>query len=877
MANINKDISDLSPVLKQILTLKSFKGGPSYKYKQQLAAANPELFQQLYGARYARWKLHIDEVEKFKDKCRSVMDLCQQELLARKNDPSLIPTYEDPIGILADSTISGAPIVDPNIPTDSVFDLVFGPPKSSNGFYMLTSDGLYYDAQKGGLDPIYLYLSGLDYPKVGDLWKFEHAPNMGGRGDTLSIQGIDAWNNTLFDPDFIDESLNMQPHYDADHFLQTLITSKSKHIFDLSAQAGTAAGDLATQTNLKQAIQAEIEKWEHNVKLRKKQIEIAVKAFDLYAPPPPASPPAPDIAAKGFYGGPGDTVPPASSGNWSIPGSTASNIPPSTGASGVLPAFGDAEGYVDPSKLPKKATISPFKLGHVPVNDFSYLHQINFVVDVSKQKHLLIKSADVEGIVLPAKAKFVQLPVGADYFPPTHLYVPPMGVGGIIYTPQNDVDPTVLSLNDQIETQDLFCIYNYLDGRSVLNGVDASNVLNCATVDMYNSAKACAATPSAIFADGLGTPYLKGTAGISTEYFTLSPGGATIGHLVSGLGAFIQTPDTKEFRELTYNPKGFTFETWAHVPFLTSGLEGWASGTGASALTKCILACENTGLASNVATSDYDPLDPDKTGITIDTLTYSEDSWRTRGMIMGFTRDRRITQNDVGYSNVDADNEITASGVCFFVAPTISKDLSSCSWVNDGTSPSSVPNFHKIAIQASSVGAHGKKFGDVSGAYMLIDVAVSPEKNKIFIYLDGELMGEQSLSETFGIAPGKTLNLPSFIQNNSFNYTKAKVGLAPEAVYNGPKTSQFTPWLLGGGFTDGMTLYGNFMGEGLGETPGSVGGYSSGLRGYLGSTKFYSACLTKEQINNNYKAQQGFFKTINVSNKILGVGYPNNS
>jgi hypothetical protein len=62
---------------------------------------------------------------------------------------------------------------------------------------------------------------------------------------------------------------------------------------------------------------------------------------------------------------------------------------------------------------------------------------------------------------------------------------------------------------------------------------------------------------------------------------------------------------------------------------------------------------------------------------------------------------------------------------------------------------------------------------------------------------------------------------------------------------------------VGGGYTDGMYKYGNFLG-------GDRSGITSGLRGHLGSLKFYSRALDNSEVLKNYKAQQGFFKNIKM-------------
>lgn len=77
-------------------------------------------------------------------------------------------------------------------------------------------------------------------------------------------------------------------------------------------------------------------------------------------------------------------------------------------------------------------------------------------------------------------------------------------------------------------------------------------------------------------------------------------------------------------------------------------------------------------------------------------------------------------------------------------------------------------------------------------------------------------------------------------------------------VINGVKLNQYyTPWILGGGYTDGMSASGNFMG-------GTYGGVVSGLKGLVGSVKFYSKALDNSEVFFNYKNQADFFKNIEV-------------
>ena len=74
----------------------------------------------------------------------------------------------------------------------------------------------------------------------------------------------------------------------------------------------------------------------------------------------------------------------------------------------------------------------------------------------------------------------------------------------------------------------------------------------------------------------------------------------------------------------------------------------------------------------------------------------------------------------------------------------------------------------------------------------------------------------------------------------------------------GPQlNSFFTPWIIGGGYTDGYVLDGSGFGF-----MGSHHGIKSGLNGFVGSVKIYTKPLNSKEVLKNYEAQQGFFKSI---------------
>ena len=766
-------------------TIKEFESGSSADHKAG------DLFDNLFDQEYNFGIYKLKQVSIFTSAVDNVLLGINDILLARYNNLEKEPTFSDASELdpfLINTTLRRGPKQDPNLdprvaaegridpitgrPYDEVFRLVYGPPISIKGQFILSKDGLYYDSQKGGVDTALISI--IDTVSPANKWMFNYDPNIGGKGNLISTKDIDLFTGTMFDLDIIDDSSSMSTYYEADHFLQVLMGQRDKHIYDLSGQLNklivSEGVDSAIVQNMKQVIYGEIDNHTHKINRRKKQIEIAIKA-------------------PIYYGG-------------------------------------------------KKES---FRAGTIPINDFSYLNEYNFAPELAKQQKLMIHEAEVSGAVLPIRPKFVK-----SYQKKTagvsteHLLVPEVGKGGIIYSASGDQGGTILSLTDNIATRGLFAIYNFLNSDVALASSINYKIRNCATLGTYNNGKLVSPNASSVFVSGLGIPYLHGIT--KNKNYTTSS--------ASGLGSFVMLPDTKEFRDLTYSRNGFTFECWVHVPNMDDITKSWGSNTGdVSSLTKCILACENVGLTSSfVGTPSED----------LDYLPNSFSESKVRGLIIGFTRDRRMTGN-IGFNNGNGTTDVANNpdkGM-FIVAPTLSRDASALSWINNtGDCPSGF-GYYGVRVPLSSLGSHGYGMNSVSSNFCQLAVTVSPGNDNISIYLDGVLMATSSIRASFGIPDFTPLiKTPSFKANNSFNYAASTTD-GPLTIQNGPQLNTFfTPWILGGGYTDGMAYQGNFMGG------GARGGLQSGLRGYIGSVKFYKEALHGSEIMKNYKAQLGFFKYI---------------
>mgnify|MGYP003648568019 CR=1 FL=1 len=766
--DITNQIDAISDCLDKFNKLQSFQSGNSAEEKASLPPAEAEA---LFNTVYAGDKARLESASEFMSKCTTKISEINTILQARSLDPELEPKLLnsrelDPY--LDKTNFRRVSPTDPEVGREQkeVFRLTYGPPISTAGQYVLTSDGLYYDSQSGGLDPVFLAISGI--VPLGDKWNYNYDPNLGGRGQSVSIKSLNKFTDNMFDPDLIDDSRGLQVYYEEDHFLSVLKQQRNKHVYDLSAdlvsfisEFGEGSSIVKNQRNL---IISDIANHNSKINRRKKQIEVAVKAPQVYG----------------------------------------------------------------------RQTQPKFAPGNIPINDFSYLADYNLEVGFDKQNSLIFNQADVAGIVLPINAKFARTSSKPPSMTFDQLRVPTVGKGSILYSPSSTQAGTVLSLNDQIVYDDLFAIYNFLETKVELPSSLSFETTNCATEDRYNNAQMVAASTRSVFVSGLAIPYLEGIVENKSSDTAAA----------SALGSFVKMPDSPEFQNLTYSSTGFTLECWAHVPDIMDGNIGWLSAT-TSSLTKVLLANENVGNASGATAVDHTGTERD-----LDYLKPTRGENFVRGLVCGFTRDRRLTQEIAGYSNINSQND-PVSSLSFFIAPTQSRDMSAASWVNNDECQD-IPTFHKMKVDLSAT-----NFGNVSSQFVLIDVTCDPINDEIKMFADGDLVATSSLASVFGTEVGIPISLPNFKKNNSFQYSSTTVD-GPEILKQGPLLNPFyTPWIVGGGYTDGMYQYGNFLG-------GDRGGITSGLRGNVGSLKFYSRPLDNSEVLQNYKAQEGFFKNIQI-------------
>ena len=737
---------------------------------EEISKLDPVAFEEYINKNYELEKEAIRQSLDFINRANNVIADIQDVIFERINDPSLEPKFN----CSAINFFSGTPLsvnceATPVEPVE-IFRLVYGPPRSTFGQFVLSKDGIYFDSQTSGITPALVYIdskirSGNAFRSLK--WKFEHSPNTGGRGDAFSTEDLKDYVKTILDPTIIDDSPTLRPYYEKDGFLQELIGNKNKRIYDLSAQISDLELEAAPESiidNFKQSLVSENTSHQEKINKRKKQIELAVVL--------------PQIYGTGFS----------------------------------------------------------YKPGEIPINDFSYLSNVNLALDIQKQKKLSFSQVDIADVVSPLQlsSAYVVSKVNNKNSSMEHLVISELGDGAIIYdgSSVSATDAVILPAESFITTDSIIAMYNFLDTNIQDPSSTVFNSRNALSETDERYGQLVAEDQSFVFRPGLAIPYLQGI----TKHSSTNP------QQPSALGSYFRLPSEKKFNDLLYNKTGASIDFWVHAPNLLSIDNGYDTD-GVSSLYRLVLANENTGYFGiqnnqNIEASLND---------------FGDKS--VRGFMMGFTRDRRLTSN-LQASNDSDENPVNES--VFFIAPTQSISTSATGLINrsyyDNELCASNYSFHSMTHKIFD-----SNLSSCEGEFCHIAVTFDPDKDEINFYLDGSLLTTSSMSYVFGIEKNRMPRLPSFKRGNSFEYNTSSVGpAAPENLKYGPKLDRyFTPWIVGGGYTDGMYYNGNFMG-------GDYGGVISGLRGYLGSLKFYSKPLSSDEVLNNYKAQRGFFKHIDT-------------
>ena len=708
-----------------------------------------------------------------------------------------------------------------------IFDLTYGPPVSVKGQFILSDDGLYYDSISGGIPEV----SG--FAAASSTWNLNYAPNLGGKGEVYTQDHLDNFVDTVLNMEYSPEDSIAEKYYETDDVLETFEKNKIMHTTLIHDQieelvASGYTHDSATVVNYYSNIGALAAVYDDKSNKRKKQLQlVSIFATDRYS----FSEDSLDVS------------------------SNPKNI--GLGAGLLIENIEYANGG---------EVWSPIE--RIPLNDFSFLKGKGVDIPIQEQEKLLLFSEDLEDVILPLTPVFVQSPANPisviDKFSvsPTSPETFPYFEGDSHVSATAGV---VQSLVDSVVSDGMVVGYNFLKP----DVVEASSLeFNLDNISPDSGGlldgQLVGSSIDSVFVSGLGIPKLTGTKGSYARLpSNFSPGGDPKGLYTGGLDNLFYSSNYK-YNPATNTGGGCTFDFWVHVPSLSFTDEH---------RYRLIAACENSGGNPNAGSVQGD------VQATRTTPLGDHDDSKVHGMIIGFR---------------DKGGDTSPSGIEFGIFPTVSQNNNNGSFghsiaiaeareYQDGVLvPDSIRELG--AATADTVTSNGISILDASSGFVHVAVVFDYSQDTLTTYFDGEELSASSIRDAFDLQNEKTISIPSFTKTGSEGVMTSSW---ENTSNDGPKVGNlglgFTPWILGGGFSDGIEPHGTlstyapgFLGYNTnsyyGNPPASqhspsLGGIystppSSGLDGFLGSFKLYSRALSNSEVKKNFTFQKGFYKNI---------------
>lgn len=733
------------------------------------------------------------------------------------------------------------------------FDFDFGPPISRKGKFILSRDGIYYDSRGGGGIP---EVEGIVLAASG--WNLSQPPNLGGKGLIYTDKDLDGRTGSFIDFDYILDSEAENDTYLAflaeDSVLKSLEEDRHSQAFSVSSQIDELltspdnSESSAIVKNYYGSLAAIVYSYDVKIEKRKKQLQL--------------------VAVFGQH----------------------KYVLTSDDGVALFKGIADGESFdpkIGPNVLVERMDVDKYRiLSHIPVNNFSFLKNSGANLKLSVQKEIILTSEDLKDTTLPVKPVFY---VGGEH---TYPVMGPLEFSELSESlPVHAANPSVSSvvpfvkhITDQIVSDGLLASYTFTSPDAVHCSSTKNNVRNVAGAS-YGSldAQLVGSSVNYVFPSGLSLPKLEGSY-YNDEGAVTSRNG----------GSYVRLPNTNSnLNNIAYQVErkssglggGFSFDFWTHVPSLVmTDVHRY----------RLVIANENSGGTPLNPIQRHVNAKRSKTISQGAEVFYKEtDLSKTQGMLIGF-RDR-------GGSS-------TPSGLEFCILPTVSQNHnkgkfghSICiaeSSLSETPTPADVTELG-FCIPSGTTTTKGVAFTDASSSFVHFSVVFDYINDKLSVYADGYELSSTIMSTAFDITKSQTLAIPSFTQGKiseqyeaSWESTVGKNGPVVTMEEGQVLGTSFTPWILGGGFSDniwkthedhtGAPLPGGppgFLGYNTNDTyysksSGVEGQHEpeldnrassrprSGLSGFLGSFKVYEKPLTPAEVLQNYTAQKGFFKEI---------------
>ena len=762
-----------------------------------------------------------------------------------------------------------------------IFDTVFGPPVSTDGKFILSEDGIYYDSRTGSIP----YITARQIDSMS--WQLRYESNRGGRGQEFTQDNTLRFADTILSDEYENETSKVLDFYKYDDVLINIENDRDLQVRDVKTKvedliASGYDADSAVVKNYEESYAAVAHTYDRKIKKRKKQLQVAA-LFGPFGVTSPGDPRGEGLFYREY-----------------------------TKQAPLIEALCGSDQKVERlSYLEDNQTSAIEFIPRIPVNDFSYLKDIGLVPELESQKKSMLHSSDLDDTTAPVAPVFLEQGPGAKYEAIPELSITPYGTANWLNTSGDTTDmsgpasslvlgtvPYLRTLDDDIVTDSLVVCYNFLEADAPTTpDMDHFGVRNYVQNGRPLNAKMVGAA-SSIFVSGISIPYFTGSLYRPGDKY-----GFRYDHLPKG--SYVRLPNnyrnnlpypaSQPIDELMYSNEGWSMDFWVYAPNLYDGMT-------VDHRYKLVAANENCG----------DPVTKSITSTMFTTAALEPGKelpggrFRTRGMMIGF-RDKGEPGTDV------------SAGLEFVVLPTVAqndpkwgKSVAIAEAVSGEGQDSSCRRELGFKVPASATTESGYSIADASSAFTQYTITCDPPTDTISLHVNGEFLLSANTSTSFDKKPGVPLQIPSRIGEGHHHEQRGAFG---EKLYDGdlPQTPVFTPWILGGGFTDGIaespqsvldTTLPGFLGtntntsyfiQGVSDHSGGpvgqhsdltigseiagLGGYTrggsnyllarSGLDGHIGSFKMYAKPLSKLEVEKNYKAQSPFFNGIERPKHLL--------
>ena len=654
-------------------------------------------------------------------------------------------------------------------------------------------------------------------------WNLSHAPNLGGKGELYTSENLRNITDNVFAADYEPDDTGENAYYVSDDVLETFKSNKDKHVEDIYTQiSGLIASGLDASSAMVVSYYGNVAAVAsmYDEKIKKRKKQLQLAS----------------IYASHVY-------------SHSTLDGTAKDM--GLGAGILIHNTGT---LLDPEWHP---------IERIPINDFSFLAGTGAGATVTQQESILLFSEDLDDTILPYTPKFVRehhkpfAYLENFTLSPTEDEVFPY-INGLDKT-ASATSTYIHSLTTSVEESGLLLAYNFITPNIVDPSSLKFNVDNVGP-DAGKKLDGQLVGPSVadVFPSGLAIPKLTGTRGGSYVRLpsNVSPGGVLMNNVTQELDNLFYASN-RFYNPSTEKGGGVTFDYWVHVPSLTLTN---------SHRYRLIMGCENSGGSPHFGTNQG------RIRATRTNENQLMDTSKAHGMIIGF-RDRG-----------GAEGSVTSNGLEFGVFPTVSQNANDESLGHSIAIAENWDGTELGAVILSSTISNKVSILDASSSFVHMSIVFNYADNNLKMYMDGELLCTSGLSTAFNLIKTETLNIPSLTMKGSPAYVNSWSPSADDGPRIGLMGLSFTPWILGGGFSDtilqkpGLGSYDpGFLGYNTntiyGPVPASqhypsLGSISpraeSGLDGFLGSFKVYSKALTTNEVKTNFKGQKGFFKNIKI-------------